>query len=59
MNRNQETGSQASVYTSAHEKELWQEMKSELCNTNLQNWLFNATSGKTRHGDLGYRMGYK
>ena len=59
MKRNQETGSRASVYASAHEKELWQELKSELCSNNLQNWLFNAASSKNRPGDLGYRMGYK
>ncbi|WP_293743062.1 DUF2268 domain-containing putative Zn-dependent protease [uncultured Pedobacter sp.] len=57
--RNQETGSRASLYATAHEKELWQEMKSELCTKNLQNWLFNAASSKNRPGDLGYRIGYK
>lgn len=59
MKRNQETGSRASVYASGHEKELWQEMKGELCINNLQNWLFNAASSKNRPGDLGYRIGYK
>lgn len=59
MKRKGETASRASQYATANEKDLWQELKSELCTKNLQHWLFNATSSKDRPGDLGYRMGYK
>jgi len=59
MKRKQETASRASLYATVHEKELWQEMKNELCTKNLQNWLFNASTSKERPGDLGYRIGYK
>ncbi len=53
-----ENGNRADLYVKAHEKELWQELKSELCNSNFSKWLFNAASSKDRPGDLGYRIGY-
>ena len=59
MNRSEEVKSRAALYASANEKQLWQEMKSELCTANPKNWLFNAGSSKDRPGDLGYRIGYK
>ncbi|MGH1516026.1 DUF2268 domain-containing putative Zn-dependent protease [Chryseobacterium sp. JK1] len=59
MNRKEEVKSRAALYANANEKQLWEEMKSELCTKNPQNWLFNAASSKDRPGDLGYRIGYK
>ncbi|MDN3694192.1 DUF2268 domain-containing putative Zn-dependent protease [Chryseobacterium tructae] len=59
MNRTEEVKSRAALYANTNEKQLWMEMKNELCTTNLQNWLFNAASSKDRPGDLGYRIGYK
>jgi hypothetical protein len=59
MKRKEEVKSRAALYASANEKELWQQMKSELCTKNVQNWLFNAAGSKDRPGDLGYRIGYK
>ncbi len=59
MKRTKETGSRAAQYATAHEKELWQELKSELCTKDLQHWLFNAATSNERPGDLGYRIGYK
>jgi len=50
--------SRADLYVKAHEKQLWQELKSELCTSNLSQWLFNAATSKNRPGDLGYRIGY-
>ena len=59
MMRKEEVKSRAALYANANEKQLWQEMKNELCTANPQNWLFNAASSKDRPGDLGYRIGYK
>lgn len=53
-----ENRSRADLYVKEHEKQLWQELKSELCISNFSKWLFNAASSKDRPGDLGYRIGY-
>lgn len=43
-----------------HEKELWNELKAELCTTNSEKWLYNyGTATKDRPADLGYYMGYQ
>lgn len=59
MNRPSEVNSLAAKYATEREKELWQEIKNQLCTKDLSNWLFNASTSKNRPGDLGYRMGYK
>jgi hypothetical protein len=46
-------------YGDAHEKELWEELKTELCNTNSDKWLYNYGQVKDRPADLGYYLGYK
>lgn len=53
-----EPHSRADLYVKEHKKQLWQELKSELCTSNFSKWLFNAASSKDRPGDLGYRIGY-
>lgn len=47
------------AYGDAHEKELWEELKAELCNTNSDNWLYNYDQVKDKPADLGYYVGYK
>lgn len=59
MKRTTEVRSRASLYTTENEKQLWQELKSQLCTKDLSNWLFNGSKSKDRPGDLGYRIGYK
>jgi len=50
----------AHEYGDLHEKELWNEIKNEMCNEkNIKNWLFNYSSVKGRPADLGYYIGYK
>ncbi|HYH16627.1 MAG TPA: DUF2268 domain-containing putative Zn-dependent protease [Flavisolibacter sp.] len=49
----------AQSYGDAHEKELWQALKNELCNTSVSNWLYNGRTVKDKPADLGYYMGYK
>ncbi|RAJ08214.1 putative Zn-dependent protease DUF2268 [Chitinophaga skermanii] len=46
-------------YGDAHEKELWTDLKKELCNTSTSNWLYNYDKVKDKPADLGYYMGYK
>lgn len=59
MNRETEVNSRAAIYTNENEKQLWQQLKAELCSNDYSNWLFNASKIKEKPGDLGYRMGYK
>lgn len=49
----------AQEYGNKHEKELWKEFKSELCNESLKNWLYNYSTVKDKPADLGYYIGYK
>lgn len=49
----------AQEYGDKHEKELWTELKNELCNQSNANWLYNHKSVKDKPADLGYYMGYK
>jgi hypothetical protein len=49
----------AQEYGDAHEKELWIEFKNELCNQNVNNWLYNYESVKDKPADLGYYIGYQ
>ncbi|MGC4096110.1 MAG: DUF2268 domain-containing putative Zn-dependent protease [Nitrospira sp.] len=46
-------------YGDAHENELWQNFKNELCNSNANGWLYNYSSVKDKPADLGYYIGYK
>ena len=46
-------------YGNAHEKELWQTFKAEMCSENSQRWLYNFAEVKDKPADLGYYMGYK
>jgi len=46
-------------YGEKHEKDLWIELKSELCNERNENWLYNYFTSKERPADLGYYIGYK
>lgn len=49
----------AQEYGNKHEKQLWQEFKSELCNNSGKNWLYNYSTVKDKPADLGYYIGYK
>lgn len=49
----------AQEYGDKHEKELWLQLKSELCNESSDNWLYNHSKVKEKPADLGYYMGYK
>lgn len=46
-------------YGAAHEKELWDLFKAELCTGDFKNWLYNGGSLKDKPGDLGYYIGYE
>lgn len=46
-------------YGERHEKDLWVELKRELCNENSKNWLYNYFTSQERPADLGYYVGYK
>ncbi|NNU33139.1 hypothetical protein HK413_01205 [Mucilaginibacter sp. S1162] len=41
-------------YGDAHETELWQQFKNELCRSNTAGWLYNYSTIKNRPADLGY-----
>jgi len=41
------------------EEKLWNQLKSELCNNNLNEWLYNGSKVKNKPADLGYYIGYK
>ena len=49
----------AHEYGDKHEKELWDELKVNLCSSDMSKWLYNGQSAKDRPGDLGYYMGYR
>ncbi len=49
----------AQEYGDQREKELWIEFKSELCNNNPDNWLYNYSTTEEKPADLGYYIGYK
>ena len=49
----------AHEYGDKHEKELWNELKANLCSSDMSKWLYNGQSAKDRPGDLGYYMGYR
>ncbi|HUP11950.1 MAG TPA: DUF2268 domain-containing putative Zn-dependent protease [Niastella sp.] len=55
----QQINSAAHEYGSKHEKQLWDELKSNLCSSDLSNWLYNGQRSNERPGDLGYYMGYR
>jgi hypothetical protein len=46
-------------YGLEHEKELWQEFKTQMNGTDISNWLYNGQSSKSRPADLGYFMGFQ
>lgn len=46
-------------YSSQDEKELWIRFKQELCNENMENWLYNGGRTKGKPSDTGYFIGYK
>lgn len=46
-------------YGNQNEKQIWQDFKSELCNTSAKNWLYNYATVKDKPADLGYYVGYK
>jgi hypothetical protein len=46
-------------YGNQHEKELWQDFKDELCNSNSENWFYNYSTVEEKPADLGYYIGYK
>lgn len=51
--------SAAHEYGDKHEKQLWDELKSNLCSSDMSKWLYNGQRSKDRPGDLGYYMGYR
>lgn len=46
------------IYGNAHEKELWENFKAELCDSKTKNWMYNSDV-KDKPSDLGYYIGYK
>lgn len=46
-------------YGEKNEKKLWTDFKNELCNENIDNWLYNGYAAKDKPGDLGYFIGYQ
>jgi len=51
--------SRSSSYGEENEKELWLSFKNELCNQNIENWLYNGHLVKDKPADLGYYIGYE
>jgi len=51
--------SRSSSYGEENEKELWLSFKNELCNQNIENWLYNGHLVKGKPADLGYYIGYE
>jgi hypothetical protein len=49
----------AQDYGDAHEKELWQQFKAELCSEKTENWVYNFLKATDKPADLGYYFGYK
>lgn len=49
----------AKEYGDKNEASLWREFNGELCNTSIDNWLYNFSVVKDRPADLGYYIGYK
>jgi Predicted Zn-dependent protease (DUF2268) len=49
----------AHEYGDKNEKQIWADLKNELCNENIGNWLYNASTVKDKPADLGYYVGYK
>ena len=46
-------------YGDKNEKQIWADLKNELCNANIGGWLYNSSSVKGKPADLGYYVGYK
>lgn len=47
-------------YGNRYEETLWQDLKSEMCNSSTKNWLYNTHKLKGgTPADLGYYVGYK
>ena len=46
-------------YGDKNEKQIWTDLKNELCNQNIGNWLYNYSTVKEKPADLGYYVGYK
>ncbi len=46
-------------YGNKHEELVWRDLKNELCNENIGNWLYNYSTAKEKPADLGYFLGYK
>ncbi len=55
----QQINSAAHEYGDKHEKELWDELKTNLCGGDISRWLYNGQRSTDRPGDLGYYMGYR
>lgn len=51
--------STAHEYGDKHEKQLWDELRPDLCSSDMSRWLYNGQRAKDRPGDLGYYMGYR
>jgi hypothetical protein len=51
--------SRSNDYGEKNESKLWTAFKNELCNQNIGNWLYNASSVKDKPADLGYFIGYE
>ena len=47
------------LWADPREEELWLEFESEMNDTELSGWLFNANTVSGRPADLGYYLGYK
>ncbi len=49
----------AHKYGDDHEKDLWNLLKTDMCEKESINWLYNGGDVKEMPADLGYYMGYK
>lgn len=47
------------TYGDAHELQIWQDFKKQICSEDTGGWLYNYSTVKNRPADLGYYVGYK
>ncbi|MDN3580752.1 DUF2268 domain-containing putative Zn-dependent protease [Mucilaginibacter flavus] len=45
-------------YGKTHERELWNRFKTQMYGSQIGDWLYNGSTIKNGHADLGYFMGY-
>jgi hypothetical protein len=45
-------------YGKVHERELWDKFKTQMYGSQIADWLYNGSTVKNGHADLGYFIGY-